>query len=67
MSLNPAPEERPAVPPGLYGNITEKELDRDIRNLQLPEADSLFATEEELRAMYPPGDFERLQEELDNP
>jgi hypothetical protein len=66
MSLSPDPDEMPAVPPGWYDNITEKELDRDILNLQLPEADSLFATEEELRAMYPPGDFDRMQQELTN-
>jgi hypothetical protein len=51
IRLPPDLEEIPAVLPGLYDNITEQELDRDTLHLQLPEADSLFATEEELRAM----------------
>ena len=64
MCLNPDPDETPAVPPGLNHNISDKELDRDIINLHLPEPDSYIATDEELRALYLPGEYDRMMEEF---
>ncbi|GAB2470078.1 hypothetical protein GCM10011375_40770 [Hymenobacter qilianensis] len=54
----------PPTEPCSFPNLTDRELDRDVVNLFLPEID-LFATDEELAAMYPPGDWARMQRELD--
>ena len=52
------------IPPALDYNITDKELDRDIINLHLPEANSYVATDEALRALYPPGEYDRMMAEF---
>ena len=44
-------------------NITAKELDHDLLNLHLPEAD-LIATDEECAALYPPGVYQQLLQEI---
>lgn len=66
MCLNPDPDETPAVPPKLNYNISDKALDRDIINLHLPKPDSYIATDEELRALYLPGEHDRMMEEFKN-
>ncbi|GAB3879654.1 hypothetical protein GCM10028824_43430 [Hymenobacter segetis] len=66
MCLNPDSDEKSAVPPGLNYNISDKELDRDIINLHLPEPDNYIATDEELRALYLPGEYDRMMEEFKN-
>ncbi|WP_319805484.1 putative quinol monooxygenase [Hymenobacter weizhouensis] len=58
------------VPPAVRrANITDKELDRDIINLYLPEPDSYFGTEAELRKLYG-SDYDeiiRMAQEDDEP
>ena len=49
MSPETNPEASALIPPALDYNITDKELDRDIINLHLPEPDSYVAIVEELR------------------
>ena len=44
-------------------NITAKEIDRDLLNLNLPEID-LIATEQECEAMYPPGVYQQMMKEI---
>jgi len=48
-----------------YGNITPKELDRDIINLHLPEPDFYFFTDNEINKLYRPGFLENLRRGLD--
>lgn len=64
MNIESDPEAVASVPPELNYTITNKELDRDIVNLHLPEPDSYVATDEELRALYSPGEYDRMMEEL---
>lgn len=59
-------DERPAVPPGLDYNISDKELDCDIIKLHLHEPGSYIATDEELRALYLPGQYDRMMEKFKN-
>jgi hypothetical protein len=63
MSPETDPESTASILPKLNYNITDKELDRDIINLHLPEPDSYVATDEELRALYPLGEYDRMIEE----
>lgn len=65
MNFESDPEAVAPVPPELTYNITDKELDRDIVNLHLPEPDSYVATDEELRALYAPGKYDRMIEEFE--
>ena len=58
MSPDATPEQ-----PADFGNITLKELDRDLLNLHLPEID-IVATEEECAAMYRPGEYEQMQKRI---
>jgi hypothetical protein len=51
---SPADNPKPSRP-----NISDKELDRDIVNLQLPDVD-LIASDEECAAMYPKGVYEDM-------
>ena len=44
-------------------NIKAKELDRDLINLNLPEAD-LIATEQECEAMYPYGVYQQMMDSI---
>ena len=64
MNINSDPEVVAPVPPELNYSITDKELDRDIVNLHLPEPDSYVATDDELRALYAPGEYDRMMEEF---
>jgi hypothetical protein len=64
MNIESDPEAVASVTSELSYNITDKELDRDIVNLHLPELDSYVATDEELRALYAPGEYDRMMEEF---
>jgi hypothetical protein len=44
-------------------NITAKEIDHDLLNLNLPEID-LIANEQECEAMYPPGVYQQMMKEI---
>jgi hypothetical protein len=51
---SPAAAPKPSRP-----NISDKELDRDIVNLNLPEVD-LIASDDECAAMYPKGAYDDI-------
>jgi len=53
------------LPEWPYGNITTRELDRDIINLHLPEPDSYFFTDEEINRLYRPGFLDELRRGID--
>jgi hypothetical protein len=59
MNQPPLPSSGPADVFDPRHNITAKELDRDLINLQLSEID-MIATEEECAALYAPGVFEQM-------
>ncbi|GAB3840686.1 hypothetical protein [Hymenobacter jeollabukensis] len=63
MCPTPDPEEEPTVP---SHNITDKELDRDLINLHLPEPDSYIGTEAELRKLYGSEEYDRMMEGFKN-
>lgn len=64
MNIESDSEAVAPVPTELNYNITNKELDRDIVNLHLPEPDSYVATDDELRALYAPGEYDRMMEQF---
>lgn len=63
MDTTTTPPDEPFDP---RHNITAKEIDRDLVNLNLPAID-LIATDEECEAMYPPGVYKQMMESILGP